>query len=44
MESNHLTATLLNVSTGLQPATGNTLRILKHTSGSLANIKYRVMV
>ena len=25
MESNHLTATLLNVSTGLQPATGNIL-------------------
>ena len=29
MESNHLTATLLNVSTGLQPATGNTLQYSK---------------
>ena len=38
MESNHLTATLLNVSTGLQPATGNILLntlfgmcVLKHS-------------
>ena len=41
MESNHLTATLLNMSTGLQPATGNILLntlfpmcVLKHSNNA----------